>query len=217
MPDTAAMQSTIGNRQSEIELSTLRGLHAEWREFSRNHGGPEGLTERDWRLYWTNGRLAARRQRSVTSWSELTQGQAKYLRRLLQEENGSGPAYRAAKIGRMAAELWGADWNKFLSIRLGERFRVGSPEDLSPRDARAMMEELESRIARRDGVEIEEVRKRFKNRAIGSSGHRAIERPDDAQDGAVAAQEGGVLARSGAEAGDCPGRGEPGAQADLQT
>lgn len=48
-----------------------------------------------------------------------------------------------------------------LSERLNARFMVSRPEDLSPKDAHAEIEELMSRIARRDGLDIEVVRAKF--------------------------------------------------------
>jgi len=67
-------------------------------------------------------------------------------------------------IARLAVELFGSDWDAILRERLRQRFRVASPESLAPNEAHAEIEELVSRIARRDGVEIEEVRKKFFNR-----------------------------------------------------
>ena len=86
-------------------------------------------------------------------------------------------------IARLAVELFGSDWDAILRKRLQERFgsrklEVGNREgphfplptshsrlySLSPAEAHAEIEELMSRIARRDGVEIEEVRKRVKSK-----------------------------------------------------
>jgi hypothetical protein len=149
--------------QAKIEPRTRSGLHAEFNRFCEEHPAPEGLIKREWRLYWTNGRLAARRQRSVESWNDLSQGQAKYLLKALAEKNGSRARYRAMKIAEMACDLWGGQaWDDSLRARLGERFHLQDPRDLSAGQAYELMEELISRIARRDGVGIEEVRRRFK-------------------------------------------------------
>jgi len=168
--------SKIGNRKSKMSLTTQRALYAEWGEFSRNNAGPEGLTERDWRLYWTNGRLAARGQRSVESWTDLSERNARYLLKVLREETGEGPAYRAELICRMARAVWSDEvCLSAVTMRSFDRFGVTDLRDLSPADAHALMEELLSRIARKEIAmadddasegavlehKIEEVRNRF--------------------------------------------------------
>jgi hypothetical protein len=81
----------------------------------------------------------------------------------MKERSGSNAAYRATLIGRLAVELFGADWDAILRERLIQRFRVPRPESLAPNEAHAEIEELMSRLARRDGVGIEEVRGRFRS------------------------------------------------------
>jgi hypothetical protein len=92
----------------------------------------------------------------------LTYGEANRLLRALKEASGSNAAYRAQLIARLAVELFGSDWDAILRERLFQRFQVASPESLAPNQAHAEIEELVSRIARRDGVEIEQVRARFR-------------------------------------------------------
>jgi hypothetical protein len=162
--------------RKRLPAHLLKALHAEWRKMSPNVEfrveGRElkpGEEERLARLAWTNSALVTRHSSLVTSWSQLTQGQAKYLLKKMREESGDGPAYRATLIARLAVELWGVggqgpgvgDWDAILRERLVQRFRVSRPEDLAPGEAHAMMEELQRRIAERDGVDIEEVRARF--------------------------------------------------------
>ncbi len=78
----------------------------------------------------------------------------------------SGPAYRAQLIARLAMELFGADWYRIILDRVIERFRIGRLEELSPAQAHAEIEELVSRLARRDGIEIEEARARYARREL---------------------------------------------------
>lgn len=162
----------------KLRASTLRALHAEWRKFSPSFASE--LPEREARLEWTN-RTINQRSRSkaerasiqiqVSSWNDLSEGQGKYLLRRMRAESGDAAAWRANLIARLAVELWGPDWDEFLHQRLRDRFRVGRPGDLSPRDGRAMVEELASRVARRDQVSIESVRELFsgRSRAKGAS------------------------------------------------
>ena len=151
-------QLAIGNRQSAM----LRPLYAEWHKLSPGIAGPEGLDERELRIYWTNSRLGQKHGRSVLSWKDLTPGQARFLLKRMREESGDAARYRAMKIAQMACELWGGqEWDDCLRGRLGQRYHLRDPRDLLPDQAHELIEELLSRIARRDGVEIEDVRKRF--------------------------------------------------------
>jgi hypothetical protein len=134
---------------------TLRALHAEWCKLSASL--PSEEDERTVRINWTNAALVERRTKKlqpVASWSELTHGQAKYLLAKMREQSGDGPAYRARLLGEMAAELWGSDWDQWLATRLKQRFGVVRATDLSVQDARAMREELRSRIGRKREVEL---------------------------------------------------------------
>ncbi len=128
----------------------LKALYAEWRKLSPSIE-IEG-DERTVRLAWTNqtlqGRGNGRKFKPIETWKDLAAGQARYLVRRMREASGSGPSYRANLIARLAAELWGADWDRFLATRLQDRFGVVRAQDLEPRDARAMIEELKSRVER---------------------------------------------------------------------
>lgn len=149
-------------------------------------GETPAQAERRVRLAWTNQTLKGRSQKSgvrsrnetrvrslesrvscpesripISSWSHLTIGEAKYLLRKMREESGSNAAWRALKLAEIAAELFGPDWQGILRERLVQRFRVPSPESLAPNEAHAEIEELLSRIARRDGADIETMRRRF--------------------------------------------------------
>jgi hypothetical protein len=154
--------------RKRLPAHLLKALHAEWRKMSPNVEfrveGRElkpGEEERLARLAWTNSALVTRHSSLVTSWSQLTQGQAKYLLKKMREESGSNAGWRALKLAEIAAELFGPDWNQVLAERLSQRFRVSRPQDLTPREFWAEVEELLSRIARRDGVGIEIMRARF--------------------------------------------------------
>lgn len=167
-----------GSRRLRPE--TLKALHAEWHKFSANLSSD--LPERELRLQWANERLHARARqghwktvagrrvfieesaalRSIGSWSQLTEGEARHLLSLMREESGDGPAYRALLIGRLAQELWGSTWDMHLADRLNARFHVHQAADLSPRDAHASIEELVRRIADRDGCGMEDVRARLR-------------------------------------------------------
>jgi hypothetical protein len=61
-------------------------------------------------------------------------------------------------------ELFGHDWNDIVRERLGERFQLSTLNSLTAAQAHSMIEELLSRLARREGIEIEEVRKRLKGK-----------------------------------------------------
>jgi hypothetical protein len=141
----------------------LKALHAEWKKLSA--GLASELPERELRIQWTNQRLHKRRlnqlKPDITSWSELTEGEARYLLKLMKEESGSAPDYRGMLICKLAQELFGQPWFAALTERLSTRFRKRAPADLAPAEAHAEIEELMSRIARRDGIEIEAVRARF--------------------------------------------------------
>ena len=144
----------------------LGGLFAEWRKLSPNlaieplEGETPAQAERRVRLAWTSDQLKSRKLK-VETWNELSQNEARFLLKKMREESGDGPAYRTTLIARLAVELFGSDWDAILGHRLCERFRVFRPQLLEPHQAHEMIEELLSRIARRDGVDIEEVRARF--------------------------------------------------------
>ena len=152
--------------QPSARQRALRACFAEWRELSPNLGieprddeTPQAA-ERRVRLAWTSEQLKSRKLK-VESWNELTQNEARFLLKIMREESGDGPAYRGTVIARLAVELFGADWEAILRERLRQRFQCFQPSALSPQQAHAEIEELLSRIARRDGVEIEAVRQRF--------------------------------------------------------
>ncbi len=155
---TATPQSGL-KRHPEL----LRALHAEWRKLSPNLAAPsEEMTERELRIWWTNEKLGAVNSESrIASWGELKPGEAKFLIKCMREESGDGPAYRARMIAQLAQELFGAPWDRMLSDRLRARFQKYRADELTPREAHSEIEELLSRIARRDGCEIEEVRRRL--------------------------------------------------------
>jgi hypothetical protein len=54
------------------------------------------------------------------------------------------------RIGQMAVELFGERWNELLAARCAERFQTSSLQSLSPRHARALVEELLQRLAVRN-------------------------------------------------------------------
>ena len=105
----------------------------------------------------------------IASWNQLSQNEARFLLKIMREESGDGPAYRATLIARLAVELFGPDWDAVLRERLMQRFRVASPESLAPNEAHAEIEELLSRIARRDGLDIETVRRRFFGKPVAAA------------------------------------------------
>jgi len=150
-----------GKPARKIEVWQHRALRAEWAKFSPGLDG-EG-SEDDLRHGWSSEIL----HRPVVTWRDLTYGEAKALLRELKERSGSNAAYRAQLIARLAVELWGGSsgstggWDAFLRERLRERFRLSTLDSLAPAQAHELIEELLSRIARRDGVEIEDVRRRI--------------------------------------------------------
>jgi len=149
----------------------LKALHAEWRKLSPNlsiepvGGETAAQAERRVRIDWSRRVLHDRRLdkgiRDIESWNDLKPGEAKRLLKVMGEESGSNAAYRATLIARLAVELFGADWDAVLAERLCQRFRTPNPQSLSPSEAHAEIEELLSRVARRDGIGMEEVRARF--------------------------------------------------------
>jgi hypothetical protein len=155
----------------------LAGLFAEWRKFSPGLAGPEGLDERGLRLWWANEQLKNRKSR-VESWKELTAGELRKLTRIIQEETGGIAAYRTSLIERIAQELWSpARAESELVSRAWERFQSTNWRQLSPEQAHELIEELLSRLARKqladEGREvrwevvenrIEELRERFSSR-----------------------------------------------------
>jgi hypothetical protein len=151
----------------------LRALHAEWRRFSPNLMGPEELDERGLRLWWTNGQLRSRKSR-IESWNDLTASQARRLLKIMREETGWAAEYRAELIRRIACEL-AEPGDPTGEIRAHTRFGVSRLRSLAPADAHALIEELLSRLARKEiamaGAEvrwdlvearIEELRRRFR-------------------------------------------------------
>jgi len=167
-----SLHGNDAHSRKRLPARLVKALHAEWAKLSPNleieRLGDRAIEdfpdpERALRLWWTNEQIAKslNRQSPITSWSQLTTGQAKYLLKKMREESGSGPAYRAQLIACLAVELWGSDWDAFLRERVCERFRLSTLEALTPSQAHDLIEESLSRIARRDGVEIEDVRKRL--------------------------------------------------------
>lgn len=162
------VRSSLGTRHSSL----LRALHAEWRKLRPNltieplDGETPAQAERRVRLAWTNEQLKSRNLPAqaglkVESWNDLKPNEGRFLLKKMKEESGSNAAWRAMKLAQIAAELFGSDWNGLLRERLIQRFRVAIPESLVAREFWSEAEELLSRIARRDGVEIEVVRQRF--------------------------------------------------------
>lgn len=152
----------------------LRALYAEWKKLSPNLEvesiGDRPIEEyedpeREVRMWWTNQQIKNRKS-PIKSWNDLKPNEARYLLRCMREESGDGPAYRAELIARLARELFGAAWDRLIGDRLMARFRIGRLEELSPRQAHEFMEELISRIARRDGKEIDDVRAEFRKKGI---------------------------------------------------
>lgn len=130
-------------------------LFAEWSKFSPTLEWD--CTEREARIRFANETLfpqLSARLAPITSWSDLTSGQAKRLLHEMKERSGSNAAYRAQLIARLAVELWGGasgstgGWDAFLRERLRERFRLSTLDSLTPAQAHELIEELLSRIAR---------------------------------------------------------------------
>jgi hypothetical protein len=163
--------------------SKLAGLFAEFKKLSPSLAY-EG-TEREARLAWANevlGRVVAPvgvypdkgrdrqdgDQRSplqnplLQSWSELKVGEIRFLIKKAREQSGDGAAYRTTLLARIAADLWGAEWDAQLTARLVQRWRVARPDALTAAQAHAEIEELLSRLARRDAIDIEAARAKFR-------------------------------------------------------
>jgi hypothetical protein len=125
----------------------------------------------------------------VSSWNSLREPEIRYLGRCMRELTGDGTAYRAGKVRQIARALWGPDaWEPFLIQRLADRYGVAidsrrpEPESLTPRQAHELIEELLSRLARKevamagdestpeiDEHKLEEVRRRYRSRRIVES------------------------------------------------
>lgn len=180
--ETQRARRTEQRTRRQLPASLLKGLHAEWRKLSP--GLSSELPEREARLAWTNEQLCAWHRSQggrwvtidgrrvlvtdtppIQSWSALTQGQAMYLLKRMREESGSAPDYRGMLIARLAEDLFGAEWDAMLAERLHVRFQIKDSLRLTPAQAHAEIEELMSRIARRDGIEIEAVRAKFTTKA----------------------------------------------------
>jgi hypothetical protein len=103
----------------------------------------------------------------VSSWRELTPRLARALLRQMQLDLGRDPAARRNfLIGKLAAELFGSDWDRALHERLAGRpyFHYGSLSELDGRKAHGLIEEFISRLARRDGTSVETVRARLSSK-----------------------------------------------------
>jgi len=171
-------------KTQSLTPNALRALHAEWHKLAPQVA-IAGLTERECRMYWTNEKLGVRSQESgsrkglnpksrilnpISSWNDLTDGQAKFLLKQMREQSGDGPQYRAVLIAKLACEFWGPrDWDMALRQDLARRFKTPYPQSLTPAEAHAAIEELTSRIARRDGVEIEVVRGKFSGKKVSGN------------------------------------------------
>lgn len=142
--------------------------------------------DRGFRLTWTNQvlgrttpdsppqpRRGSAERGVVASWNDLSENQARYLLRKMREESGDGAAYRARLIVFAARDLFGAEWDQLLSARLEDRWHVFTPDKLTPAQAHAEIEELLSRIARRDDVPIDELRAKYREMATGRGAWRA--------------------------------------------
>ncbi len=176
----------------------LRGLHAEWHRFAPGLAGPEDLDERGMRLWWANQELAkfykARGGRFVRingrnvfmsidahpilSWKDLRPYEAKHLLQVLREETGEAAAYRIGLMHWLTMELAGDPW--YPNLRADARFGSNDLRKLSPRQHKALIEELFSQLARKEiaqaGDEVNgyavkrkmnELRKRFSKAEIG--------------------------------------------------
>jgi len=142
--------------EGETPKDAERRVRLEWtnariKRGSRSRSEREGIASRG-KPPTPESRIANRdsegKPTPIVSWSDLSQGEAKRLLKLMREESGDGPAYRAQFIARLAVDLWGSDWDSFLGERLRDRFHVNRAQDLTPREARAMIEELKSRAER---------------------------------------------------------------------
>ena len=169
-------QSTIGNDRAPSSRvpeprvqNPLRGLWAEFRKL------PAAMRTDAARYAWSSDQL----RRPVTTWKTLTAGEIKRLTRAAKEESGSGPGYRAVLIAKLACEFWGPqNWDGCLREDLQRRWHTPYPQSLAPSEARATIEELVSRIARRDGVSLEKVRTRFSPQRRGGAEKQAADHTD---------------------------------------
>jgi len=149
--------------------NTRSGLFAEWHELSMQLSmePPAGIADPDqWcRLEWSNQELPHRKL-PVASWSragDLTEGEGKFLLKKMQEESGRASLYRALLIGKLAVALFGGVWQSRLVERLRARFQRSRPEDLTPGEAHAEIEELLRRISVMPGEsgDIEQTRRKY--------------------------------------------------------
>lgn len=143
----------------ELTESTRRALFAEWRKVAPELDYPSVETDDEARHIFTKGVLGA----AQDSWKRLTENQGKRLLKAMRERSGSAPNYRNLLIVKLAQDLFGPAWDRLLVERLSVRFKIRDLRELRPRDARAEIEELLSRISRRDGVSVDVVRNRFRS------------------------------------------------------
>ena len=192
----ATSEAQVASRKSpkEIRRGKLRaGLFAEWRGYSAGLAGPEELTDDELRIWWANEQLRklyAKQggrwaridgknvfikcdDKMISSWKDLNEYELRHLPKVIREETGEAAAYRADLIERIAREL-AEPGDATGQIRCQTRFGVSDLRKLAPADAHALIEELLSRLARKElamagrevrweAVEarIEELRARF--------------------------------------------------------
>ena len=150
--------SAIENPKSKTG-NRLGGLFAEFAKLWPSLGYE--CSQREGRIKWANENLKGRKT-PIATWNDLKPGEIKALIRVAREASGDGPAYRATLIAQLACDFWGSNWIDYLRADLAKRFPLTpNPQSLTPSQARAEIESLTSQIARRDGVGVEDVRKRF--------------------------------------------------------
>jgi len=146
-----------------LSADQLAALHAIWKQIDAGRG--DDRPSREARLDF----CAAVIKRPLATTKDLSREEAQQVIQAMKQETGQewrppGAGWRGrrrksgairarisaaeqAKIGALAADLWGERWNEMLAARCQERFRVASLNSLTPRSARQLVEELLQRVA----------------------------------------------------------------------
>lgn len=152
LSETANSEATGFRKHKKLDARQRQILFGLWKEISPNFefepDESEAQPERAARLRYANDKLGFH----VTSWNGLSRSAAGKLIAAMRADLGRRnlPSRAQKMILALAVELWPEHWDAALRDRIGVRFRVGKVEDLTPSDAHALIDELLSRIARRD-------------------------------------------------------------------
>ena len=202
------MSQQSAQERAKLRRKLINGLFAEWPRVSAGLCGEplENETAKDCehrlRIEWTNqqlrefyakkgGRFTRINGKTVfikcdaaliASWNDLHEQEIRFLQRQMWEQTGNAAVWRGKKILELARALCGEQADTYVTTRMMDRFKIQDSKDLTPRQFRALREEIQSQIARReiaaagDAVsdetmehKLEEVRERFSPRRHGGT------------------------------------------------